>query len=102
MTVAKPLRRQEYHCQKMTDKSFGKPSCVCHLPNPASKSAGRYLIEITDGNEHIPFFADLKTGYCRKYLSSETNKRVASMLEPALENAMSNSPEHTEENPKTK
>ena len=86
----------------MIGRTLASAPHVIRLRSHASKSAGRYLIEITDGNEHIPFFADLKTGYCRKYLSSETNKRVASMLEPALENAMSNSPEHTEENPKTK
>jgi len=55
---------------------------------------------VIDENEHIPFFIDLKTGYYGKNLSFETDKRVVSMLETALENAMTDYLEHTEENPK--
>ena len=62
------------------------------------QSVGRYLLAIIDGNEHIPFFIDLKTGYYGKNLSFETNKRVVSMLETALENAMTDYLEHTEGN----
>lgn len=64
------------------------------------QSAGRYLIAVIDENEYIPFFVDLKTGYYGKNLSFETNRRVVSMLETALENAMTDYLEHTEENPK--
>jgi len=66
----------------------------------ARQSAGRYLLAVIDENEHIPFFIDLKTGYYGKNLSFETDKRVVSMLETALENAMTDYLEHTEENPK--
>ena len=66
------------------------------------QSVGRYLVAILDGNEHIPFFIDLKTGYYGKNLSFETNRRVVSMLETALENTMTDYLEHTEENPKAK
>ncbi|MDM8542882.1 hypothetical protein QUF90_17540 [Desulfococcaceae bacterium HSG9] len=64
------------------------------------QSVGRYLLAIIDKNEHIPFFIDLKTGYYGKNMSFETNKRVVSMVEAALENAMTDYLEHTEENPK--
>ncbi len=64
------------------------------------QSAGRYLLAVIDKNEYIPFFIDLKTGYYGKNLSFETNKRVVSMLETALENAMTDYLDHTEENPK--
>ncbi len=66
------------------------------------QSAGRYLLAVIDKNEHIPFFIDLKTGYYGKNLSFETNKRVVSMLETALENTMTNYLEHAEESSKTK
>lgn len=66
------------------------------------QSSGRYLLALIDGNEYIPFFIDLKTGYYGKNLSFETNKRVVSMLETALENAMTDYLEHTEESPKAK
>ena len=64
------------------------------------QSAGRYLLAVIDENEYIPFFIDLKTGYYGKNLSFEANKRVVSMVETALENAMTDYLEHTEENPK--
>jgi len=64
------------------------------------QASGRYLIAIIDENEHIPFFIDLKTGYYGKNLSFETNTKVVSMLETALENAMTDYLDHTEENPK--
>ena len=66
------------------------------------QSAGRYLLAVINENEYIPFFIDLKTGYYGKNLSFETNKRVVSILETALENAMTDYLEHTEGNPKAK
>jgi hypothetical protein len=66
------------------------------------QSAGRYLIGIINEDVYFPFFIDLKTGYYGKNLSFETNKRVVSMLETALENAMTDYLEHTEDNPKAK
>lgn len=66
------------------------------------QSAGRYLIGIINKDVYFPFFVDLKTGYYGKNLSFETNKRVVSMIETALENAMTDYLEHTEENPKAK
>jgi len=66
------------------------------------QSAERFLVGIIDESVYFPFFIDLKTGYYGKNLSFETNKRVISMLETALENLMSDYLEHTEENPKIK
>ena len=66
------------------------------------QSAGRYLLGIINEDVYFPFFVDLKTGYYGRNLSFETNKRVVSMLETALENAMTDYIEHTEQNPKAK
>jgi hypothetical protein len=63
-------------------------------------STGRYLIALIDKSEYIPFFIDLKTGYYGKNLSFETNKKVVSMLEAALNNAMTDYLEHTEKSTK--
>ena len=60
----------------------------------------RTIVAIIDESEYIPFFIDLKTGYYGKNLSFETNKRIVSMLETALNNTMTNYLEHTENNPK--
>jgi len=66
------------------------------------QSVGRYLLGVINEDVYLPFFIDLKTGYYGKNLSFEANKRVVSMLETALENAMTDYLEHTEENPKAK
>jgi hypothetical protein len=61
-------------------------------------SAGRYLIGVIDGNEYLPIFIDLKTGRYGKNMSFNTDKKVAAILESALENTLADYLEHTEEN----
>lgn len=66
------------------------------------QSMGRYLVGIINRDVYLPFFIDLKTGYYGKNLSFETNKRVVLMIESALENAMTDYLNHTDENLKVK
>jgi len=62
------------------------------------QSEARYLLGVINKNEYFPFFIDLKTGYYGRNLRFETNKRVVSKLETALENVMTDYMEHTDEN----
>ncbi|MBF0099476.1 MAG: hypothetical protein HQK77_01065 [Desulfobacterales bacterium] len=61
-------------------------------------SVGRYLIGIIDKSEYLPIFIDLKTGHYGKNMSFNSDKKITSMLESAIENTLFDYLEHTKEN----
>jgi len=65
-----------------------------------NQSSGRYLLGIINEFEYIPIFIDLKTGIYGKNMSFETDKRVVSVIQNALENVLTDYLEHTEESPR--
>ena len=86
---------------KLTTEVFGNVTVeIVKLRIRVHNSVGRYLIGIIDGSEYLPIFIDLKTGYYGKNMALNADKKVASMLESALENSLTDYLEHTEENPR--
>lgn len=63
----------------------------------------RYILGVmTEGNDFIPIFIDLKTGKHGENLSFESSKYTQNAIESALEKVINDYSEHTQENPRMK
>jgi len=86
---------------KLATEVFGNISVeIVKLRIRIHNSVGRYLVGIIDETEYRPMFIDLKTGFYGRNLSFNAERKVASMIESAIENTLADYLEHTEEHPR--
>ena len=92
------LRKGE---SRLTIEEFGNITVeIVKLRIRVHNSKGRYLLGIIDQCEYIPIFIDLKTGYYGQNMTLSADKKVASMLESAIEGVLKDYLEHTDNNPR--
>ncbi len=99
--------------RRFSSSGFGKGECelkkeiindvvisIVKLRIRVQDAIGRYLIGVINEREYIPIFIDLKTGRYGRNMRFSASREVASMLERAFEEVLSDYLEHTEEEPK--
>lgn len=85
---------------ELKKETFGNVEVsVVKLRIRVGSSVGRYLLAIV-GEDCIPVFIDLKTGRYGQNMSFHASREVVSMLDRAIEEALVDYLEHTEEEPR--